>query len=708
MIAKRLSLILFAVGNCLLSGYAQQRSVHSVDSIVYEHCRVRGFMNFPYLKTKSSSIFKDEYLLSGNEAFYIYTSTSLDKGSFFIVSGDAKLPSILAYSDSCAFDVDNMPPAVKYWLQTYVAQLKQNQTFSNEKSQSSGIEYKEGGVAPLLQGIQWGQANPYNKLCPMIRDKRAVTGCVATAMAQVMRYYSYPTEGKGTVVYNSTTNNLRITHDFSKDVFDWRNMADSYDGAYSDIQADAVAVLMASCGASVKMDYCTSAQGGSGAYQSDILSGYITNYGYDNDAALVIRNYCPTDVWHKLIVGELNEGRPVNYAGANMRDGGHSFVIDGYKIGNNKYPDYHVNWGWNGSCDGYYQIADLQPREGNDYATAAPFSESQQMTVGVMPEDGVSSSTQMLLSSKVSCNLSAVKPGSILTFNVSSLYNCSYKEFIGTISAALIGDDGVLHVLGDGKRRQLGYLDGTGNLNLEYSIPSSIQMGTYQSCLVYRTSGSEVWNVVYSISTPVVEVTESREDGTVSEEWTEIGCSDFELLKSDERNRIIANVYEVRNLQTQPFEGRMFFTMADEGGCPLFPFGERSYISELGYMDYLDTPIKINGCIDVDIPDGQYRLYISAQKSSQQTSSYVVKNDMEIPEASTTELYYRVVVRNGRAYIDNKEYDISPTNIVGVQSSKNRESSYCTLDGSRMDGVDSSRKGVYIMKQDGMWKKVRW
>ncbi len=125
-------------------------------------------------------------------------------------------------------------------------------------------------------------------------------------------------------------------------------------------------------------------------------------------------------------------------------------------------------------------------------------------------------------------------------------------------------------------------------------------------------------------------------------------------------------------------------------------------------MDYLDTPIKINGCIDVDIPDGQYRLYISAQKSSQQTSSYVVKNDMEIPEASTTELYYRVVVRNGRAYIDNKEYDISPTNIVGVQSSKNRESSYYTLDGSRMDGVDSSRKGVYIMKQDGMWKKVRW
>ena len=707
MIAKRISLILIAVGYCLFTCYAQQRSVQSVDSIVDEYSRVHGCMNLQYAKTKSSSIINDEYLLSGKEAFYIYTSTSLNKSSFLIVSGDAKQPSILAYSDSCAFDVDNMPPAVRYWLQTYVAQLKNGQTFSSEKSSPSSIEYKEEGVAPLLQGVKWGQTNPFNKLCPIVRNERTVTGCVATAMAQVMRYYSYPTEGKGSVDYNTTTNHLRITHDFSKDVFDWGNMADSYSGTYSDVQSDAVAVLMASCGASVKMDYCTSAQGGSGAYQSDILSGYIANYGYDSDAALAIRNYCSTDVWHKLLVGELNAGRPVNYAGSNMRDGGHSFVIDGYRIGNNKYPDYHVNWGWNGSCDGYYQIADLQPKEGNDYATAAPFSESQQITVGVMPEDGVTSNSQVLLSSKVSCSLSAVRPGSTLTFNASSLYNCSYKEFIGRISAALIGDDGVLHALSEGSKRQLDYLEGTGILNIECTIPSSIETGKYQSCLVYKTSGSEGWKEVYSSSTPVVEVTVDREDGTTSEEWTEIGCADLELLKGDEQDRILANVYEVRNLQTEPFEGCLFFTVADEGGCPLFSFGESSYVSELGYMDYLDTPVRINGTIDVDIPDGQYRLYISAQRSHQQTLSYVVKNDMKIPEAPTTELYCRVIVSNGRAYIDNKEYGISPTNIDGVQSSQDSEPLYYTLDGRRVYRSDSLSRGIYIMLHNGMKKMVR-
>ena len=78
---------------------------------------------------------------------------------------------------------------------------------------------------------------------------------------------------------------------------------------------------------------------------------------------MVIRNYCSTEDWHNLLVNELNSGRPVNYGGASMRDGGHSFVIDGYRMGENQYPDYHVNWGWGGVCDGYYQIANLQPQE---------------------------------------------------------------------------------------------------------------------------------------------------------------------------------------------------------------------------------------------------------------------------------------------------------------------------------------------------------
>ena len=243
-----------------MSNYAQQRSLQNIDSIANKYCRMHGSIRSMYSKIKSSSIVHDDYLISGKEAFYIFTSTSLNKGSFFIVSGDEKLPSILAYSDSGNFDSNNIPPAVKYWLQTYVTQLKNEQALSDNKSLKSQIEYKEDGVSPLLQNIQWGQAQPYNELCPIVYKEKTLTGCVATAMAQVMHYYQYPTVAKGNIDYNSITNNLHITHDFSKDYFDWENMLPSYNGTYSEKQANAVSVLMASCGASVKMDYGTSTQ----------------------------------------------------------------------------------------------------------------------------------------------------------------------------------------------------------------------------------------------------------------------------------------------------------------------------------------------------------------------------------------------------------------------------------------------------------------
>ena len=164
-----------------MSNYAQQRSLQNIDSIANKYCRMHGSIRSMYSKIKSSSIVHDDYLISGKEAFYIFTSTSLNKGSFFIVSGDEKLPSILAYSDSGNF---------------------------------------EDGVSPLLQNIQWGQAQPYNELCPIVYKEKTLTGCVATAMAQVMHYYQYPTVTKGNNEYNTITNNLHITHDFSKNYFD--------------------------------------------------------------------------------------------------------------------------------------------------------------------------------------------------------------------------------------------------------------------------------------------------------------------------------------------------------------------------------------------------------------------------------------------------------------------------------------------------------
>lgn len=685
---------------------AQQRSVEQVKAIALNgYQKARG--NAPrHSCLKSTEMLDNLGIDSCKEAFYLYRFEEQGQKSFVIVSGDERMPAILAYSNENQFDVDKMPPAVRYWLECYVQEFKALKPNVAHASSKPNISLQENGVLPILKKIQWGQSKPYNNLCPSYRGEKTYTGCVATAMAQIMRYYSYPTQGKGRKSYRTETNRIEINHNFSNDIFDWQNMLDSYNVGYTDQQANAVSVLMASCGASVNMDYGISSQGGSGAYQSSLLNGYIENFGYDNDAALVVRDYCSIEDWHNLLVNELNAGRPVNYAGSSMRDGGHSFVIDGYRMGDNPYPDYHLNWGWDGSCDGYYQIANLHPQEDGIHATQNSFSQSQQMTVGIMPEDGVDNPTQMLTSSKLNCNLSKARIGQSISFNVSSLYNLSYKKFYGTISVALVSEEGKLYNIGKENVFQLSYLDGTGSINFSCSIPKELNIGNYRACLVYKLSDTTEWKEIYSSSYPSIEITIDGTEDSDIDLWSELGCSEMELLQGSKKSLITARLYEVVNLQSEAFIGSLCFTFADENGVPLFSFGSNSEIPELGYYDYLTEPIILSGNIEKYIPDGRYRLYVSAKREKYMQESYVVHHELSSWGNATTEMYFQVKVKDGVAHIDNKEYEILPTNIRNVQLLQNVNPSYYTLDGRKVNSQESLPKGIYIMQQNGKAKKI--
>ena len=685
---------------------AQQRTLEQIESIVLKHKQKNKISTVYSSKIKSTELVDKSTLASGNEAFYIYRTAERGENAFVIVSADKRMPDILAYSSESTFDVDNVPPAVRYWLNCYVEEFKSLDRFNVESPTKRNNSFSSEGVLPLLNRTQWGQSKPYNNLCPSYREEKTLTGCVATAMAQVMKFHSFPDKGTGYIKYNTSTNRLNVTHDFSKDVFDWPNMLDSYVSGYTEQQANAVATLMASCGASVEMDYETSSQGGSGAYQSDLLSGYIENFGYDDDASLVIRNYCSIDDWHRLLLDELDAGRPVNYGGVSMRDGGHSFVIDGYRIGENQYPDYHVNWGWDGACDGYYQIANLHPQEDGVYATNNPFSESQQMTIGIMPEDGVAANSILLLSSKINCSLSKVKRGGELLCQISSLYNCSYKKFSGTISVALRDEEGDLFIVSEGLKRGLEYLEGTGSIGFTCSVPNTVKVGRYSLCLVYQTVLSEKWYEVVSASYATVDVTENEnEEAGAGNMWAEIGCSEFELLYGETQNTIAANVYEMINLNTTPFSGVLSFTMADENGAPMFSFGTSDEMSEIGYRDYLTEPVYISGALNEGLADGHYRLYISAKSGDQVSESFVVQSDLSFPDAPTKELYYRVEVRNGIAFINGKEYIICPTNISCVGKAETYDASCFSIGGHKLKEWNG-HKGVYILRKGGRTKKV--
>ena len=232
------------------------------------------------------------------------------------------------------------------------------------------IEHAEGTkqVGPLLGNINYDQGTPYNNHCPIINGGRAVTGCVATAMAEVMRYYKFPAKGTGTFTYTDGTGAEEFVLDDHP--FDWPNMLETYkQGQYNDAQANAIANLMLACGASLNMNY---SKDGSGANTERVEGLLKNNFGYDKKCAYISagngdvaeENYWGEDVLRP----EFDAGHPIIFAGfPSAGVSGHCFVLDGYKTIDGEYY-YHVNWGWGGAGNGWCLLTSLKDFEGHDYS----------------------------------------------------------------------------------------------------------------------------------------------------------------------------------------------------------------------------------------------------------------------------------------------------------------------------------------------------
>lgn len=214
-------------------------------------------------------------------------------------------------------------------------------------------------VGPLLGNINFAQGTPYNNKCPNLGDGgRSLTGCVATAMAQIMAYYKYPTVGQGTATYTSSAG--ANTYVYSDHPFDWAHMKDSYYGNYTTTEANAVAELMLACGASVNMNYSAS---GSGARLVKAFAALKDNFKYSDVqfAACPVALDSDPEVYEEYLytfVEEFKKGHPILYASCPDSKSGHAFVLDGYKVKNGRVL-LHTNWGWGGSSNGWFELNHL-------------------------------------------------------------------------------------------------------------------------------------------------------------------------------------------------------------------------------------------------------------------------------------------------------------------------------------------------------------
>lgn len=314
------------------------------------------------------------------QPYYIFNAAH-DEG-FVIISGDDATTPVLGYVSQGTFDETSLPENVRAWLDYYRTAIDYLQRHPAAAPQRAA---SHAAISPMIQ-TQWDQDEPYNNLCPTYQGNRCYTGCVATAMAQVMNYHRWPQSATAAIPAYTTNRQMGILAALPSTTFDWAAMSSSSNSGFN----TAVATLMEYCGHAVKMNYGT---GGSGASSALIAPALRDYFGYDDDTRLATRSQYTIATWDALIYGELQAQRPVIYSGQST-GGGHEFVVDGYKDGL-----YHINWGWSGYCDGYYELSVLNPQSSDGIGASSSsdgYAMEQDAIVGVHPQDGTKTSQGML------------------------------------------------------------------------------------------------------------------------------------------------------------------------------------------------------------------------------------------------------------------------------------------------------------------------
>lgn len=321
--------------------------------------------------------------VSGEAAVYIFSGS--EDGGYLVLSADDNAVPLLGYSDSGSFSTDRIPPQMQWWLDEYAAQIeyaRRNGTSTDGAAQQLSFKAQKQAIEPMLK-TKWDQVAPYNLQCPLEGTERTWTGCAATSIAQVMKYFEYPVKGTGSITYAIESLEKKVTLDFSKEKFDWDNMLDTYiEGEYDQTQADAVAYLMKACGYAVKMQYSLDA---SGALALNFRNGLVKYFDYDPNTLYALRSYYSTTQWNEMIYENLKNVGPVVYGGGSALGGGHSFVCDGYD-GNGLF---HFNWGWSGISDGYFTLEALNPGSlGIGGGTGGGYNFTQDALIGLQPNKG--------------------------------------------------------------------------------------------------------------------------------------------------------------------------------------------------------------------------------------------------------------------------------------------------------------------------------
>lgn len=320
----------------------------------------------------------------GEPALYLFDMQQ--KPGYLILSADDRLPLVLGYSENGNLSDPDLPEGLRWWIEMIADEA--GAVFSEAGDTGSDIYTPPSlgpAVEPLVKAV-WGQNAPFNMFTPIIDEKQSPTGCVATAITQVMNHYKWPVNPKGEISYKDLSSSSNIySMTFDGMTFDWDLIADTYNDDSSEDSKIAVADLMKAVGYGVRMTYGKSESSTSDTYA---LEGMINYFGYTKDAKIFRRESFTRDEWEKLLYFFLSKGHPLFYSGRDavwLGSGGHAFVCDGYD--GNGY--FHYNWGWDGRYNGYFLTSCLTPAGAGTGGYINGYNYSQTIMANLYPDNGI-------------------------------------------------------------------------------------------------------------------------------------------------------------------------------------------------------------------------------------------------------------------------------------------------------------------------------
>ena len=591
--------------------------------------------------------------------YYVFNFTS--GPGFIMVSGDDNIIPILAYSPEAWFDRDKMSPSAKDWTEGYqnqiTAALQHNlpakegtaEQWANLRVARSTPAAKTTTTFPsstaFLCQTTWDQNPVYNTLCPGSGSGQAPTGCVATAMAQVMKFWNWPTVGCGAHTYTPSPNPDSYpgqSADFSNTAYDWTSMGTSLTASNAAIEK-----LMYHIGVSLEMQYSVAESGTyvtesetPAPYTSSAEYAFKTYFHYKRSIHGQLRDgiatdyyaafHCPAQAaysgdapWYSMIETELNAGRPLLYKGQGT-SGGHCWVCDGYNASNMM----HFNWGWSGTGpNGWYTVDNLAPPALGTGGGSGNFNTDQGVLLGIKPDVFMTASGNIKLQSFVDCpNIDAYPYNSAISV-AATIQNGGSTAFSGSVSAQAFDTSGNYVATIQTYTSQT-LAAGATSAPYIFTNPGLLVMipGQYNIRIMYQATGAKTWTAVNNngnyINDDEIDVRNSGFTSSALEVYAPVvvtGGVNIDMGHSLIVNTQIRNMFQTTAFGTYDFSGQIQGSLINvaTGASYVVQNFPSANINESSVSPFTFTQSSVTA------PDGEYVFAVQFEPASSSSFSIV-------------------------------------------------------------------------------------